>query len=639
MAAWIVFCTLCSSAGWVLSALHQLNAVGYVVTFLAALAAAWLFRKHWLAEGAWRWNLRTARQRFRRPFPLVFLVLAALAILGGALYAPCNYDALAYRLPRMLHWLAAEQWHWIHTDFQRVNTRACGIEWLSTPLIAFTKTDRLLFLINAVSFCFLPGLVFSLFTRVGVRPRAAWHWMWLLPTGYCYLLQAGSIANDMFSAVYALAAIDFALRARQSRRISDVCLSILSAALLVGAKASNLPLLLPWAIAILPTWRLWLARPLALLAIIPFSLGASFLPMAVLNRANCGDWTGAAAEQMNIGAGPLWLHLLGNGINWTLHNVVPPVFPLTSAWNRAADAMTPASLRALMEQNFEPVAAHWRLPELQVEEQAGLGFGVTVLVGLSVLAVILGRKRLAGPTAARPADPVGRLICLASWVSLLYAMAKLNLSGGPRYLANYYCLLSMGLLLSPAQAVLVRARWWRSCAFIVFGLAGLLLFISPSRPLWPAGWFVEHYGPRLKSSKLGSVAINAYETKSRRSDVFAPFIASLPADATVVGFEADDFPETSLWKPFGSRRILHVKATDSGEEMRRRGLKYVLVTSDRLKEPWPDWLQRTNARELHTETLKIWGGLPPLTWHLVELNSQDTNPNPSNPQPKPAHES
>ena len=32
--------------------------------------------------------------------------------------------------------------------------------------------------------------------------------MWLVPTGYCYLLQVGSIGNDLFSAVLALAAVD-----------------------------------------------------------------------------------------------------------------------------------------------------------------------------------------------------------------------------------------------------------------------------------------------------------------------------------------------------------------------------------------------------------------------------------------------
>src|ERR1700685_2791722 len=107
------------------------------------------------------------------------------------------------------------------TGSPRVHARACGIEWVSAPLIALIKTDRLLFLINIVSFLFLPGLIFSIFTRLGVRRRVAWHWMWIAPTGYCFLLQAGSIGNDLFGAPFALAAVDFALRAKISRSPQD----------------------------------------------------------------------------------------------------------------------------------------------------------------------------------------------------------------------------------------------------------------------------------------------------------------------------------------------------------------------------------------------------------------------------------
>jgi len=295
--AWIVFCTLCSCAGWVLSALHQLNAAGYAVICLLSLAAVWMLRTKLFPGGLRVWNLKKTRRRFRRTFPPAFLILVVLAILGGAIHPPRNYDALAYRVPLVLHWLADGQWHWIHTDFNQVNTRACGIEWLSTPLIAFTKTDRCLFLINAASFCLLPGLVFSLFTRVGVRPRVAWHWMWLRPTGYCYLLQGGSVSNDVFSTVYTLAAIDFALGAHRSGKVSHVCLSVLSIALMTSAKASNLPLLLPWAVAILPTWRVWLARPLTLAAIIPALLGGLLRSDGRVEHSPLWrlDWSGCGA--------------------------------------------------------------------------------------------------------------------------------------------------------------------------------------------------------------------------------------------------------------------------------------------------------------------------------------------------------
>src|SRR6185295_5371592 len=152
-----------------------------------------------------RINLPKLRRRFARPLPLAFAALAALAILGGVLYPPSNYDGLSYRIPRVLHWLTAEQWHWIHSGFFRLNTRACGHEWVSAPLILFTNTDRWVFLLGAVPLLFLPGLFFSLLTRLGAHVRVAAKWMWLLPTGYCYVLQAGGIGNDLFGAVFVLA--------------------------------------------------------------------------------------------------------------------------------------------------------------------------------------------------------------------------------------------------------------------------------------------------------------------------------------------------------------------------------------------------------------------------------------------------
>jgi hypothetical protein len=296
--------------------------------------------------------------------------------------------------------------------------------------------------------------------------------------------------------------------------------------------------------------------------------------------------------------------------------------------------MTPASLAALVQRHFEGGATRWQFREMQLEEFAGLGFGVTILLSLSVLVVVFGRRRHDKPRAALSTDPVMRLVCIAPWFSLLFMMTKWNLTGAARILAPYYPLLSMGLLISPTQLGLVKRPWWRGWALFSFGLAGLLLVISPARPLWPAGWFVQHYGPRLRSGRLASSAIDAYEAKSKRTEVFAPVIRLLPADASVLGFSARDFPETSLWKPFGSRRILHVKVSDSAEDMERRGLRYVLVTVDLAKESWPQWLQRMHARELQTLSLKMWGSLPPFVWHLVELKPRD--PGQPNQPPEPA---
>ncbi|MCX6909262.1 MAG: hypothetical protein NTY01_14640, partial [Verrucomicrobia bacterium] len=220
---WLLLSTLLVAGGWVLSALHQLNAAGYASLFLLAAAGAAAWRRMRCDTGVRRipspqpiQRCRKLARRFRRLFPFAFLLLALLAIAGGAWHAPNNYDAMSYRLPRLLHWLSAEQWHWIHTASPRENGWACGFEWLAAPLVVFAKSDRWLFLINAFSFLLLPGLVFRVLRSLNAGARVAWHWMWLLPSGYSFVLQAGSLGNDLFAVVYALAAVDLALQARRS---------------------------------------------------------------------------------------------------------------------------------------------------------------------------------------------------------------------------------------------------------------------------------------------------------------------------------------------------------------------------------------------------------------------------------------
>jgi hypothetical protein len=310
------------------------------------------------------------------------------------------------------------------------------------------------------------------------------------------------------------------------------------------------------------------------------------------------------------------------------------VFPFALAWNRAVAAATPASLTTLLQKYFESGATRGRLPELQVEEAAGLGFGVTILLGLSLGAILFRRCKHDTPQGARCENPVSRMVCIAPWLSLLYLMSKWNLTGAERILAPYYPLLCMGLLLSPAHAGLIRRRWWRGWATFSCVLAVLLLILSPARPLWPAGWLVRHYGPQLKSNRWVARAIDAYETKNQRAEVFAPVVAMLPADATMLGFSAYDFPEASLWKPFGSRRVLHVKMSDSADAVRQRGLKYLLVTLGTSDDSWPQWAQRMDVKELQAVPLKMWGSQPPFVWHLVELNPHP--PGQSKPQPEPS---
>ncbi|MGA2854922.1 MAG: hypothetical protein ABSE90_12430, partial [Verrucomicrobiota bacterium] len=332
---WLWISAFASLAGWGLSAAGELNRKGYAVAAAAVVIFSLLrWKKHSTFNiqhrtsnedarignvGRWMLNvecstfLKKFPRRFRRPLPFCFGALAVLIFIGGAIHAPGNYTGLAYRAGRVLQWLSHGHWFWIDTEDFRMNDRACGIEWLSAPVLLFTHSTRGLFLINFLPFLLLPGLIFSVFTRLGVRARVAWQWMWLLPTGYNFILQAGGNANDTFPAVYALAAVDFALRAKTKLLTSrlagtvaapraiappsaakgltalpDLWHSILAAALLIGAKASNLPLLLPWAIAIFPLLPLLRRKLVATALVVLLAAAVSFLPTAILNAHYLG---------------------------------------------------------------------------------------------------------------------------------------------------------------------------------------------------------------------------------------------------------------------------------------------------------------------------------------------------------------
>jgi hypothetical protein len=590
---------------------------------LVWLAALLVWRKKNCAPLLPQIRWQKIRRRFRRPFPLAFLLLTAMAFLGGSLYAPSNYDALAYRIPRILHWLAADQWHWIHTIFPRVNARACGIEWVSTPLIALTKTDRLLFLINLVSFSLLPGLVFSVFTRLGVRRRAAWHWMWIAPTGYCFLLQAGSAGNDMFGAPFALAAIDFALRAKNSKSPRDLSLSTLSAALMAGAKTSNLPLLLPWAVAILPSLKLILRWPVRALAVCGIAIFASFLPTAVLNAHFCGDWTGWKSEGTPQRNDPL-LRTPANVLLITVQNLTPPVFPPANAWNRAVEKMVPAGLsRRLHEAVVEPEAAEFHTEQLQVEESAGMGFGVTALFLISIAAAARRGGSLVNCRFDSTDAAWRTALRLTPWISMLALLSQSEVYPIGRILAPFYALLLPLFLANPAQEPLVKKNWWRVSAVAVFVMAAGLLVVSPARPLFPVKTFLEKIHPLAGRHPALARVETVYSIYHDRWDGFAPARAALPPDLKILGLVTYDDPETSLWRPFGSRRVIHVCPQDTAADLKRRGIEYVLVKTDGFESrfgcPPGDWLKRMNARIVQIIPLQLRASANSADWELVEL--------------------
>src|SRR5665213_251136 len=184
---WLIGAVWLNCAGWTLAILHRLNPAGCALALLPGILVALA----WLKKNPPSFRPQKISRRFRRPLPAVYLLLAALAFLGGFLYSPSNFDALTYRLPRMLNWLAAGHWFWIPTINERQNFSGAGWEWTALPFLALARSDGGMFLINALGFLLMPGLLFSIFRQLGVARKVAWAWMWLLPLAYGFVTQAG----------------------------------------------------------------------------------------------------------------------------------------------------------------------------------------------------------------------------------------------------------------------------------------------------------------------------------------------------------------------------------------------------------------------------------------------------------------
>ena len=621
---WIVASALASVAGWVLSLAGCLNRWGYAAFLGLGLILLLLARRdRVITIGCRSWV--KARSRFSRPAPFLFGVLAFLVLVGGVLYAPSNYDALTYRLPRVLNWLARGNWHWIHTANYRMNDRTCGFEWLMAPGILFTRSDRALFLINFISFLLLPGLVFSVLLRLGASRRVAWFWMWLLPTGYNFLLQAGSLGNDTFAAVYALAAMDFALRASESRRLSDVWLSLLAAALLTGAKPGNLPLLLPWFLLFYPAAPELFKKPVTSLLVVASAILASLIPTAILNASSCGDWTGLILERQGIAVKHPLIGVLGNSFMFLWGNFVPPLFPAAGWWNQSALSMLPGNLASVVSANFEP--GFHQVGEIPTEERAGAGFGLSVLLAVSVGVCVIRRVRspLGTPsnrTPFRRAWP-RQAVLAAPFAALLAFFAKSGMMALSRLVSAYYPLLLPAIVCHPGHAALVRRRGWQRGAQAVMLLAIPVVILTPARPLWPVRSFLSRVDalqvphPWLKRVK------DVYQVYADRPDPLAGVRARLPSDCAVVGFVGtDNETDISLWRPFGRRRVEYILPGDTPEGIRARQITYAVVSGAYLgynQETIQSWLGRYHAECVAATTATLTVGEGVQSWYVVRF--------------------
>jgi hypothetical protein len=514
------------------------------------------------------------RKRFQRPAPICFVILAVLSFIGGLLYIPSNGDSITYRIPRVMHWLAAGQWNWIHTLDERMNIAGCGMEWFFAPLILLTRSDRLLFLPNIISFLLLPGLIFSVFTRLRISPRAAWWWMWLLPSGWCFVMQAGSTINDSFAAVYTLAAIDFALRARERESISDVWFALLSAALATGVKQTTIPLALPGLIALWPCRHLIFKRPLSSTGVAVVCLLVSALPTIIINLHSTGNWAGITPrwEKTALNS-PLW-GIIGNVFCLTAQNLKPPIFPFVESWNAAMHHFLQTPFGAHFQQ-FEDFG---KLSLGAGESSSGIGLGIILLLILSILTAWHFQRTLKPARADKDPNFLPKVLRWLPWVLLVIFMAKVGSRENARQLASYYILFFPSLLLSSGHSIVVRRWWWKAAALSVMALAIVLMIISRDRPLFPSQTLINNFLAKHPNSKFVGRIGHSYSDMWSCENEDRVLGQNMPPDAKILGYAtAEGGAEPSLWLPFGRRTVERVLPDDSADEIRAKGMHYVVV--------------------------------------------------------------
>jgi len=587
---WLLYAATCSAAGWILSYFRILNAPAYLVVHFLFLTSIWFFYRTPLQKFFRLGTLHKTKVRFfparrshehplslRRLLPASFFFLALLSLLAGAIYSPNNFDALTYRLPRVLNWLQDNGWSWLHTINVRLNNRATGFEWLIAPQLSLLHTDRLLFFLNYLSFLFLPGLLYCLLRECRAQARTAWLWMWLFPTGYGYLLQSSSICNDAFATAYALSATTLALRFARHRKTRDLLFCLLSCALLTGAKASNLPLLLSVFLLLIFSWKTLLHAWRPLLAITLPLILASLIPAAYLNWKYCGDWTGTRLEPSRFVSAP-WIGLVGNFGQVLAQNFSPPVLPNARALDSTLQSLLPSSIREPLRLDFEG-GFTFGLGELPTEA-SGLGFGLSLLLLIASIFSIPSWHRY-----WRQSPLPIRLFLIAGPTSLIWFFTKTALAGISRVVLPYFPIALAFILASSNWPRLHRSRLFRLTILLNLFLAILTIVIDPSRPLWPAQTLLSHSTTFPLVEKLRTRALSVYSNYGSRSDVFSPLRPLLPPAVSEVGFfNGGDDPVSSLWKPYGSLIIREVTPKDNLASLQARGLHYIFAGERGLHE-------------------------------------------------------
>jgi hypothetical protein len=539
----VIYAAAATLAAWTCSWLGWLASPGLLWGVLLAFALALSFVLYW-REGAPTLRLPRFRRHGRRVLPLLYTTTFALLLLSVILHpSPSNYDHLTYRFPRLLHWWAQGGWFWIEGADPRLNYSGAGFEWIWYPLFLAWRSDVGAALLNLLGFALMPGLVFRVYTGFGLSPRMAASWMWVLPSAYCFVLQAGGAGNDLIGAVFALIAFASLLEGWRERRFRATGVGALAAALLSGIKLSNVPLLLPLGLLLVSRRNLQSVFRVRFIPVLLVCAVVSFIPVAAINLKMTGDYAGDPGNRSRIKAGSPLAGVAGNLLQAGVASLSPPVNPVAGPWNAFCESRSSGPFLQWMHRQYPRFSL--RLREIAGEEDGGLGIGITAFLFLSLVSI---RRRPGARGAALKTMRFWSMTgVLAAWVVFLM---NLGSECSPRIAAPYYAL----LLALPF--LVLRAERWRypgvikAAGALCVILSWSALLLTPSRPLVPWRELVARLpGNTPMAERMRDV----YTLYAQRHDAFRPLKEAAGGWAGIrhVGVAGlSDDPEASLWKPF-----------------------------------------------------------------------------------------
>jgi hypothetical protein len=414
--------------------------------------------------------------------------------------------------------------------------------------------------------------------------------MWFLSAGWCYALQAGSIANDGFAVIYILASIDLVLRARKENRPADYWLSLLAVALATGVKQTNAPLALLWVVAAAPGWRIVWRRPAVTVTVVLAGALVSILPVTLANL----HYTGSAMPTEIAGLGNLRLNpfwgVVGNAVAIPVQNLLPPFYhllpPFTSDWDSVAAAWRDSFMHTGFGAHFASFESFMKLSggyEI-TEENATLGLGLCVLL-LAGVAEAWRQRR------AESSSVLNRQLWwlrVLPWGMLLIFMAKVGSYQNGRQLAPYYPFLLAVFLVRPGHSLVVRQRTWQRLGCAMMMLTALMIITSVDRPLFPAvpmcHWIYRKC-PNLTALWMENniyIGSNYRASESRRKLIRD----MVPRDEQVLGFYAvaGGVEEFVAWLPLDGHRVERISPDDPPKSLAERGIKAVIVTDLALSD-------------------------------------------------------